>query len=631
MNNDQGLPLLKPATAYQSFRESGFDFPTAIGELIDNSVQANAQRIDIIPGIEQKETEGGAEVISVITQIAVVDDGDGMDEKTLNGCLQLGFSTRYNDRKGLGRFGVGATAASISQCRHTIYCSRPKGTGDFLATYIDLDKIADNTQTVIPKPSRTYFPKDLKNINYDNSSTIVVWSQCDRLQHDANGRPTQADGLLTELKNWVSRAYRYIIWKGVEIFINSEKVLAHDPLYLNSSQTGFLDDPLAREKFSVSVEWPVPNSPGKTSSISVKLTLLPEKWRRKQGDGGRPHAQERRIDENQDISILRHNREVAFGNFYPMVPKQEDIDRWWGCEISFESALDECWEIKNIKRGARPTTALRNKLRDLLFPKIRDLRKEVQQYWKTRIPSDVVEYVNQTASSLLNEINGVTAPEVVNRLKGTKISTDDVSRIMEQLAIENKWDWTTDGTHRKYTRSKPPLSDPERKMYFEDIRDAIENSNINQEFKDVALYDLEQARVSYESRAFKACIVMFGAVIEGLMLGIIRNDNTSLTNMIKDPLGAPNVLKKRGLGQFSKPEELANEISERLTFEDYKNIILHLKPEIEKLQIERIQNFRNTIHPWKSIKEPNIFSDPSQARAMHYLTALSLLAEKILD
>ena len=162
-------------------------------------------------------------------------------------------------------------------------------------------------------------------------------------------------------------------------------------------------------------------------------------------------------------------------------------------------------------------------------------------------------------------------------------------------------------------------------------QDAIENSNINQEFKDVALYDLEQARVSYESRAFKACIVMFGAVIEGLMLGIIRNDNTSLTNMIKDPQGAPNVLKKLGLGQFSKPEELANEITERLTFEDYKNIILHLKPEIEKLQIEGIQNFRNTIHPWKSIKEPNIFSDPSQARAMHYLTALSLLAEKILD
>ncbi|MDE0086070.1 MAG: ATP-binding protein [Candidatus Poribacteria bacterium] len=132
MEEQKGLPLLELKTAYQSLRESGFDFSTAIGELIDNSVQAEAKRIDIIPKIDG----------SVITQISVVDDGDGMDEETLNGCPQLGFSTRYNDREGLGRFGVGATYASISQCKRTTFCSRSKGTGNFLATYIDLDEIA---------------------------------------------------------------------------------------------------------------------------------------------------------------------------------------------------------------------------------------------------------------------------------------------------------------------------------------------------------------------------------------------------------------------------------------------------------------------------------------------------------
>lgn len=629
MNNDQGLPLLKPATAYQSLRESGFDFPTAIGELIDNSVQANAQRIDITPKIEQKETEGGAEVISVITQIAVVDDGDGMDEKTLNGCLQLGFSTRYNDRKGLGRFGVGATAASISQCRQTIYCSRPKGTGDFLATYIDLDKIADNTQTVIPKPSRTYFPKDLKNINYDNSNTIVVWSQCDRLQHDANGRPTRADELLTELKNWVSRAYRYIIWKGVEIFINDEQVLAHNPLYLNASQTGFPDDPLASEVLSTSIEWEIPNIPTKTSSISVKLTLLPEEWRRTQGDGGRPHARERRIDENQDVSILRHHREVAFANLYPMVPSQEHIDRWWGCEINFEPELDECWEVRNIKKGARPTKELRNKLNTLLTPEIHKLRKEIQSYWKTGIPTNIVQMIHKTALLLIEKSDNVTIPEVKTHLQGTQVSAEEVSLIMEELAVENTWDWTTDGTQRKYTLSQLPLSDSERDMCFKKIRTAINNSDIDRQFKDVALYDLEQAKISYESRAFKACIVMFGAVVEGLMLGMIRKD-TTLSPMIANPKDSPKDIRKLGLQPNSKPEDLAEKISEKLGFEQYKNITHHLKPQIEKLKIEGIQNFRNAIHPWESIKEPDIFSDPSPVRAMHHLTALSLLAEKIL-
>ena len=223
MKEQKGLPLLKLRTAYQSLRESGFDFSTAIGELIDNSVQADAKRIDIIPKIVKKKLEGKRKPVSVISQIFVVDDGNGMDTDTLNSCPQLGFSTRYDDRKGLGRFGVGATYASISQCKRTIFCSRPKGTGNFIATYIDLDEIAENAQTDIPIPSESYLPKDLEDISFDNSSTIVVWEQCDRLQSDANGKPIQANELLDELTNWISRAYRYIIWGGVDIYIKDQK------------------------------------------------------------------------------------------------------------------------------------------------------------------------------------------------------------------------------------------------------------------------------------------------------------------------------------------------------------------------------------------------------------------------
>ena len=256
MKEQEGLPLIKPGTTYQSLRESGFDFSTAIGELIDNSVQAKAKRIDIIPKIVEKKFEGRRKPVSIITQVSVVDDGKGMDEDTLNGCPQLGFSTRYNDREGLGRFGVGATYASISQCKRTIFCSRPNGTGNFLATYIDLDEIANETQADIPKPSESHLPKDLEEICFANSSTIVVWEKCDRLQSDANGNPFQASVLLSELKDWVSRAYRYIIWKGVDIYINGEKVLAYDPLYLNTKQTKFPNDQCSIEWFSEPLDWP---------------------------------------------------------------------------------------------------------------------------------------------------------------------------------------------------------------------------------------------------------------------------------------------------------------------------------------------------------------------------------------
>ena len=632
MKEQKGLPLLELGTAYQSLRESGFDFSTAIGELIDNSVQAKAKRIDIIPKIVEKRPEGSSKPVSVIIQVSVVDDGHGMDAETLNGCPQLGFSTRYNDREGLGRFGVGATYASISQCKRTIFCSRPKGTGNFLATYIDLDEIAENTQADIPKPSKSYLPRALKDISFDNSSTIVVWEKCDRLESDANGKPNQANELLDELTNWISRAYRYIIWGGVDIYINDQKVAAYDPLYLNTDKTEFPDDSCAKLIHSEPFSWDVPNSPGKTSSVSVKLTLLPEAWRTKQGDGGREPAVKRRIPENQGISILRHHREVAFGNFYPMVQGQRPIDRWWGCEINFEPELDECWEVKNVKRGARPTDELRRKLRELLNLPIIQMRKEIQDYWRIGVSTDIVKHVYQTASSLMKDNDSASAQEIKSRLSGIEISIEDVSRILEDLAVENRWDWTTDGTHRSYSAPSPQqLSklDSERKECFESIKCAIENSTIDRQFKDVALYDLEQAKASYETRAFKASIVMFGAIVEGLMLGVIRTD-TVLEPMILNPKNAPRDIKRLGLSNFLKSKDLADKISEELKFEDFKKIIVHIKPNIDQLEIQRIQNLRNTIHPWESIKKPKIYRDPGPKIAINCLSSLSLLAEKIL-
>ncbi len=646
MEEQRGIPLLKPKTAYQSLRESGFDFSTAIGELIDNSIDAEAKKIQIIPTIEERNFEEKRKLVSVITQIAVVDDGIGMDEEKLNRCPQLGYSSRYNDRKGLGRFGVGATYASISQCKRTIFYSRPNVVDNFKMTYIDLDEIANNSQTHIPKPHTVQLPKELEEISSNNSSTIVVWQECDRLQCDANGKPIESSELLNELKEWVSRAYRYKIWDGTEIYIDNEIIHAHDPLYLNTSQTNFPNDPSSTEIPVESIKWdvPDPNSQEKTSTITVKLTLLPEEWRTEQGDGGREHAVKRRIPENQNISILRNHREIAFKNLYPTVPGQLAIDRWWGCEINFEPELDECWEVKNIKRGANPIKELSDELKELLTPKIHALRRNIQNYWKREIPvnkskhvQDIVSslHVEDIVSSLMEKNKSVSPLEVESNLTDTEISIDDVSRILEDLAEENKWDWITDGTYRSY--SAPSLQqvtklESERKTCFNDIKSVIENSNIDQKFKDVALYDLEQARVAYGSRLFKACIVMFGAVLEGLMLGVILK-KTTLNTMIANPKDAPEVVKKirkYRLTSHSKPEELTENITKHLGFEDYKNIIVHLKSDIEKMKIEDIQSFRNAIHPWKSVIEPKIYADPSQDRAMHYLTALTMLTKEIL-
>ena len=170
----------------------------------------------------------------------------------------------------------------------------------------------------------------------------------------------------------------------------------------------------------------------------------------------------------------------------------------------------------------------------------------------------------------------------------------------------------------------------ERETCFKSIKCAVENSNIDRKFKDVVLYDLEQSKISYQNRAFKASIIMFGAIIEGLMLGVIRT-NTMLKPIMENPETAPQSIRNLGIQNFSQPEDLADKISSRLGFEEYKQIISHFKSDINQLEVQRIQNLRNTIHPWEAIKQPHIFRDPGPKIAINCLSSLSLMAEKILS
>jgi glutamine synthetase len=105
--------------------------------------------------------------------------------------------------------------------------------------------------------------------------------------------------------------------------------------------------------------------------------------------------------------------------------------------------------------------------------------------------------------------------------------------------------------------------------------------------------------MAYEAKAYKACIVMLGAVLEGIMLGTIRRADV-LEKVRADP---PVSIRKLG----TQDPSLAEKVADALGFEDYKQIIDHLfGDKIERLKVDSIQDFRNSIHPWKAVKEPLI-------------------------
>ena len=89
-------------------RDSGYKgTASAISELVDNAIQARATEISISIRAESDERDG--EIV-----VSVLDNGCGMDPFTLRQALRFVGSSRFGDRKGLGRYGMGLPNASLS-------------------------------------------------------------------------------------------------------------------------------------------------------------------------------------------------------------------------------------------------------------------------------------------------------------------------------------------------------------------------------------------------------------------------------------------------------------------------------------------------------------------------------------
>src|SRR5205823_4800207 len=112
--------------------------------------------------------------------------------------LQFGFSSRYDDRGGMGRFGVGAKLAGISVARRLEIWSRQSAKSPWLYTYIDLDEIKAGNQRYIPAPVSADLPEDCRGLVGDRG-TLVVWSKTDRMAVRETGGAQRATTVDTDL------------------------------------------------------------------------------------------------------------------------------------------------------------------------------------------------------------------------------------------------------------------------------------------------------------------------------------------------------------------------------------------------------------------------------------------------
>jgi len=318
-------------------RDSGYKgTESAIAEIVDNSLQAAANQVTITVAVLD-------EVSDHPLRVAVLDDGCGMDKKTLRQALRFGGSSRFNDRTGLGRYGMGLPNSSLSQARRVdVYTWRKPGSAIY--SYLDVDEIAQGTMTEIPEPRAAALPKWVGKLESE-SGTLVVWTRCDRLDH------RRISTIARKLAPPLGRIFRYYLWDGVSVLINGVKVEPVDPLYLHHGSA----DPGA-QLYGKPIEYPVEargadGTVEGTGKVVVTFSELPVRaWHQLSNEEKRQLG----VINGAGVSVVRANREIDFGWFFMGNKRRENYDDWWRCEIRFDPILDEAFGITHTKQQIRP-------------------------------------------------------------------------------------------------------------------------------------------------------------------------------------------------------------------------------------------------------------------------------------
>lgn len=336
----------------------------AIAELIDNSIEASAERVELLCMERIQPTEYRNQL--TISEIAVLDNGEGMDAVTLLNALKFGGGTRHETIRGIGKYGMGLPTSSMSQCKRVDVWTWQKGLDSILHSSIDADNIAGGDHNV-PVPDREPIPKHWRLIGsndiYDSSSgTLVVWSNLDKV----NWR--RATTVIAHVSREIGRIHRYFIDADITriraVSFHDRRpsdpnhdlqIVANDPLYLmnkTSAPEPWNDKPMFQQWGEVKYYNPIVD--GKEETVEVRYSIVrPEALRTDQvtqNPGGTERGKHAR--HNIGVSVIREDREIVLEDAFLREGGSADNpqNRWWGCEVHFRRNCDELFGVDHNKQ-----------------------------------------------------------------------------------------------------------------------------------------------------------------------------------------------------------------------------------------------------------------------------------------
>ncbi len=347
-----------PSGLIEGLRDTGYDFDTALADVVDNSIDAAATRIVI----RTRMDTGGA------ISVTVADNGHGMDTPDLLNAMTYGTSGKKG--KGtLGKFGLGLKTASTAFCRRLSVVTRAQASGEVLKATWDLDHVvqAGKWEILIDVPTADEIEL-LDEAATNAPGTLVLWEKVDRLlKNYGNPGGAHARTALRKIADGfhehAAMVYQRFLdptdarAKTLSMKINDEAVSAFDPFC--AATTGA--DVVASATKEVDLGEGIDLARGKGAAFTIKATVLPRREEFPSPDAAKAARLE---NATQGIYVYRENRLIHAHDWLGMFTKEPHYTLL-RVEFSFDHKMDEAFQV-DIKKSR---ILLRDELYDWILEK----------------------------------------------------------------------------------------------------------------------------------------------------------------------------------------------------------------------------------------------------------------------
>ncbi len=464
MKPDIDCPPYAPVLM-ESTRAIGYSIETAIADIIDNSIAAEATEVDIY-----------FNAIGPIGKpyVVIVDNGKGMNSDTINTAMRYGSISPTDERaeSDLGRYGLGMKTASLSQCRSLTVVSKQNTKVE--ARRWDLDHIADTQSWSLEQLDEEI--KDIPCIDKlmeKKTGTIVVWQKLDKIRVGALTFDKALESKMDDVKKHLELVFhRYLSGDGIKkikMTINGVKLEPFDPFFVSKSMV-LMDD----EKIEI---------PGREGKVIIKPYVLPHptKMSKEELDkyGGRDG-----LRQLQGFYIYRNKRLINWGTWFKLL-KMDEFSKLARVKVDIPNSLDDLWTLDIKKSKAYPPEIVKTRLKQLVstmsggskrtwtFRARKEIQDGIVHVWEKVDTRDGVKYFVNQDHPMLQDIN--------QRL-------DDNTRRVLKLYIEtiqnnlpfNSLHVDLNSDQKIYTEKTTDEAQRVRFLAKEIIKNAIKNDHIDE-------------------------------------------------------------------------------------------------------------------------------------------------------